>query len=254
MSFLRGRQPPGTSLPLSRNAETAHELPHGRPGTGIRVADASPAGIATGAARRVRHVEPFMDSGVRVTALLHAWAGGDSRRAMTSHSSCTGSSGDAPPPTCGASGPTIPCSRPRSPTSAFVRLIGQQHVEWRGRAHFFAVAAQMMRRVLVDYARERHAAKRARSVRVELNDQIGASPPPDCEVLLLDRALDELARLDPRLRRSHGNGNRRGLGCTGASRPALAMMRVPISAPEAAGAASSGSSGSASAARHGRRR
>ena len=81
---------------------------------------------------------------------------------------------------------------------AFVRLIGQQHVEWQGRANFFAVAAQMMRRVLVDYARERHTAKRARSLRVELNDQIGSSPAPDIEVLLLDQALDELAGLDPR--------------------------------------------------------
>lgn len=81
---------------------------------------------------------------------------------------------------------------------AFIRLIGQRHVEWQGRAHFFAIAAQMMRRVLVDHARERHAEKRARTIQVELNDQIGTSPPPDCEVLLLDQALGELARLDPR--------------------------------------------------------
>ena len=80
---------------------------------------------------------------------------------------------------------------------AFIRLIGQNRVAWQGRAHFFAVASQMMRRVLVDHARERLAAKRD-AVRVELSDEVGASVPPDCEVLLLDRALDELAQVDPR--------------------------------------------------------
>jgi RNA polymerase sigma factor (TIGR02999 family) len=81
----------------------------------------------------------------------------------------------------------------------FIRLVGQDRVEWQGRAHFFGIAAQMMRRVLVDHARERQAAKRlGGAVRVELDDQVAAVAAPDVEVLSLDRALDELTALDPR--------------------------------------------------------
>ena len=81
----------------------------------------------------------------------------------------------------------------------FIRLVGQDRVEWQGRAHFFGIAAQMMRRILVDYARERQAGKRlGGAVRVELDDQVAAVAAPDVEVLSLDRALDDLAALDPR--------------------------------------------------------
>jgi RNA polymerase sigma factor (TIGR02999 family) len=139
-----------------------------------------------------------MDRGVRLTGLLQAWARGDVEAR------------DALAPLVydelrRRAAAYLRRERPGhtlQPTAlvheAFVRLIGQQHVVWQGRAHFFAVAAQMMRRVLVDHARERQAAKRARTIRVELNDQIGSSPPADCEVLLLDQALDDLARLDAR--------------------------------------------------------
>ena len=82
---------------------------------------------------------------------------------------------------------------------AYLRLIKQDRIAWQSRAQFFGVAAQMMRRILVDYAREHHSAKRAgTSFRVVLDDRIGATPPLDCEVLLLDDALQELALLDPR--------------------------------------------------------
>jgi RNA polymerase sigma factor (TIGR02999 family) len=80
---------------------------------------------------------------------------------------------------------------------AFVRLMGQNRVAWQGRAHFFAIASRMMRRVLVDHARERLTAKRD-AVRVELDDAMASAEPAHCEVLLLDQALNELARLDPR--------------------------------------------------------
>jgi RNA polymerase sigma factor (TIGR02999 family) len=57
----------------------------------------------------------------------------------------------------------------------------------------------MMRRILVDHARERHAAKRpGAGVKVTLGDQVGAVLPPDCELLMLDQALDELALNQPR--------------------------------------------------------
>jgi len=81
---------------------------------------------------------------------------------------------------------------------AYLRLIGQRRVSWVNRAQFFGVAAQIMRRILVDHARDRRAAKRLGGVRVTLDDGIGAVPPPDCEVLMLDEALRELGRIDER--------------------------------------------------------
>jgi RNA polymerase sigma factor (TIGR02999 family) len=82
---------------------------------------------------------------------------------------------------------------------AYLRLIGQDRVAWQNRAQFFCIAAQMMRRILIDHAREHQAAKRpGAGLRVALDDQVGASQPLDCEVLLLDQALEELAQLDER--------------------------------------------------------
>jgi RNA polymerase sigma factor (TIGR02999 family) len=82
---------------------------------------------------------------------------------------------------------------------AYLRLVGQQRVVWQNRAHFFGIAAQMMRRILVDHARDHQAAKRpGAALRVVLDDRIGAIQPRDCELLLIDQALTELARLDPR--------------------------------------------------------
>jgi RNA polymerase sigma factor (TIGR02999 family) len=80
----------------------------------------------------------------------------------------------------------------------YLRLARQDRIAWRNRAQFFGVAAQMMRRILVDHARERHAAKRpGAALRVALSDRIAARD-PDCEILLLDEALQELSLLDPR--------------------------------------------------------
>jgi RNA polymerase sigma factor (TIGR02999 family) len=81
---------------------------------------------------------------------------------------------------------------------AYLRLIGHRRVSWVNRAQFFGVAAQIMRRILVDHARDRHAAKREGGVRVTLDDGIGVVPPPDCEVIMLDQALRELGRIDER--------------------------------------------------------
>lgn len=82
---------------------------------------------------------------------------------------------------------------------AYLRLAGQNRVAWQNRAHFFGIAAQIMRRILIDHARERLAAKRPEAaVRVLLDEGIGASYPIDCEVLLLNQALEELSQLDPR--------------------------------------------------------
>ena len=82
---------------------------------------------------------------------------------------------------------------------AYMKLSGQDRVHWKNRAHFFGVAAQMMRRILVDHAREHQSAKRPGSARrVAFDDRIAASEAPDCEVLQLEEALQELILLDPR--------------------------------------------------------
>jgi len=78
---------------------------------------------------------------------------------------------------------------------AYLRLIGDQ--EFDGRGHFFAAAAEAMRRILVDAARRRHAEKRGgQRDRLPLSDVEIAAPEPD-EVLAVNEALDELARVDP---------------------------------------------------------
>ena len=81
---------------------------------------------------------------------------------------------------------------------AYVRLMGQKRATWINRAQFFGVAAQAMRRILVDHAREREAAKRPGGIRVTLDEGMRSVPPIDCEVLMLDSALQELAVIDQR--------------------------------------------------------
>jgi RNA polymerase sigma factor (TIGR02999 family) len=82
---------------------------------------------------------------------------------------------------------------------AYLRLVGQQRVVWQNRAHFFGIAAQMMRRILVDHAKRQRRGKRfGGAVRVPLDDRVGAARSPECDLLLLDQALDELAAIDSR--------------------------------------------------------
>jgi RNA polymerase sigma factor (TIGR02999 family) len=82
---------------------------------------------------------------------------------------------------------------------AYIRLIDQRRVEWRNRAHFFGVAAQMMRRVLVDRARARLATKRGGEFQqVTLSDvEAGDAENASLDVLALHEALERLAALDP---------------------------------------------------------
>jgi RNA polymerase sigma factor (TIGR02999 family) len=81
---------------------------------------------------------------------------------------------------------------------AYIRLMGQERVTWINRAQFFGVAAQAMRRILVDHARERAAAKRPGGLRVTLDEGMRSVPAIDCELLMLDSVLQELAVIDPR--------------------------------------------------------
>ena len=82
---------------------------------------------------------------------------------------------------------------------AFFRLVDQRTVSWQGRSHFFGVAAQAMRRILVDHARRRTAAKRGQQHQVTLeSDAAAAGNASSDEVLAVDEALERLAALDPR--------------------------------------------------------
>jgi RNA polymerase sigma factor (TIGR02999 family) len=82
---------------------------------------------------------------------------------------------------------------------AFVRLVDQRDVHWQNRSHFFGIAAQMMRRVLVDYARSRQYQKRGGdAVQVSLNEELIVSNEQTAEVVALDDALKSLATFDER--------------------------------------------------------
>ncbi len=82
---------------------------------------------------------------------------------------------------------------------AYLRLVGQGQAEWQNRAHFFGVAAQVMRHVLVDHARSRQYAKRGgEAQQVTLDDNLAISHEDQIEVLALDEALNRLAALDER--------------------------------------------------------
>jgi RNA polymerase sigma-70 factor, ECF subfamily len=82
---------------------------------------------------------------------------------------------------------------------AYLRLVDQQRVHWQNRAHFYAIAAQMMRRILVDHARAGHVAKRGgEAIKVPLDEGIAMSAERASELVAIDEALDRLAHLDPR--------------------------------------------------------
>ena len=86
---------------------------------------------------------------------------------------------------------------------AYVRLVDQRHVQWRNRAHFFGVAASMMRRILVDHARARRADKRGGDVEhVTLaGDEVAGDGPNNVDVLALHESLERLAKFDPQQER-----------------------------------------------------
>jgi len=82
---------------------------------------------------------------------------------------------------------------------AYLRLIDQNAVAWENRAQFFGIAAQMMRRILVNHARDRHAEKRGGPdiLRVSLDDAISFFEERDVNLVALDEALTRLEQMDP---------------------------------------------------------
>jgi len=85
---------------------------------------------------------------------------------------------------------------------AYLRMVDMRKVQWQNRAHFFAVSAQLMRRILVDFARSRNYQKRGGGKRkVTLDDALEVSPRQDADLVLLDDALNALAVVDDRKRK-----------------------------------------------------
>lgn len=80
----------------------------------------------------------------------------------------------------------------------YLRLVDQKEVQWKNRGHFFAIAAQAMRRVLVDYARRHQAVKRGSSLpKISLDEAIAVSNEDLHHVVLLDELLTRLSSIDP---------------------------------------------------------
>ena len=83
---------------------------------------------------------------------------------------------------------------------AYIRLVDQHHVDWQNRAHFFGVAARVMRRILVDHARRHAANKRGHGVRyVSLDEAMHVAAPQELPILALDDALSRLRTVDAEL-------------------------------------------------------
>jgi RNA polymerase sigma factor (TIGR02999 family) len=81
---------------------------------------------------------------------------------------------------------------------AFLRLLDQRHLDWHDRAHFFGVAAQVMRRILIDYARRHRAGKRGEGQRLLPIDEAAHVPAPNEQFVIdLEAALERLQEIDP---------------------------------------------------------
>ena len=141
----------------------------------------------------------MVDHSDEVTALLHAWTGGDlaardrlilvvyrDLRRRAARYLRRERAGDTLQPTALVH-------------EAYLRLVDQRRAVWQNRGQFLGVAAQMMRRILVDRARARQMAKRSGQwARVTVDDAARATPPVNVDVLDLDAALGRFAEFDPR--------------------------------------------------------
>jgi RNA polymerase sigma-70 factor, ECF subfamily len=80
----------------------------------------------------------------------------------------------------------------------YIKLVAQRNADWQNRAHFFAVASNLMRRILVDYARRQLRVKRAGQAKLSLDEVVLLSPDCPGKMLVLDECLTRLEKLDPR--------------------------------------------------------
>ncbi|HYN84137.1 MAG TPA: sigma-70 family RNA polymerase sigma factor [Pyrinomonadaceae bacterium] len=140
-----------------------------------------------------------MSSPSDITGLLHAWRGGDAAALdelmplveRELHRIASRYMGHESP------GHTLQTTA--LVNEAYLRLIRQRNVEWQNRAHFFAIAAQIMRRILLNYARDQHREKRGgRAVQVSLSEACVMTAERSSGLLALDAALNRLEELDAR--------------------------------------------------------
>ncbi|MEO6393516.1 MAG: sigma-70 family RNA polymerase sigma factor [Pyrinomonadaceae bacterium] len=81
---------------------------------------------------------------------------------------------------------------------AYIRLVSWENVSWQNRAHFFAVAANVMRNILIDHARKKNAQKRSGGQRILLEEAVGFQTGQELDLLALDEALQTLEKVDGR--------------------------------------------------------
>ena len=139
-------------------------------------------------------------SAVQLTALLRAWGGGDESALERLTPIVYAQLRRLASTSMGAERPGHILQPSALVNEAFIRLMSGAPVDWKNRAHFFAFAARLMRQILVDFARAQNAAKRgSRAPHMELSVATEvAVPPMHSDVLDIDRALGELAELEPR--------------------------------------------------------
>jgi RNA polymerase sigma factor (TIGR02999 family) len=134
-----------------------------------------------------------------ITSLLRAWRGGDAGAGDRLIEALYGELREMARRRLAGERPSHTLQTTALVHEAFIRLAGQRRVTWRDRGHFLALAATVMRRVLVDRARARRAAKRGSGVTAGvLTDAVTAGVDPATEILDVDRALEKLGASFPR--------------------------------------------------------
>lgn len=134
-----------------------------------------------------------------ITALLHAWRAGDARSGERLIEALYGELNAMARARLRGERHRVTLQTTALVHETFLRLAGASQLDFKDRQHFLALSATVMRRVLVDRARERNAEKRGGDlVRVELTDADAAGLDPNVELLDVDRALDRLAAAYPR--------------------------------------------------------
>src|SRR5262249_10545970 len=139
------------------------------------------------------------DTATGITALLQAWGGGDQAALEQLARLVDGELHRVAHRYMQSERPGQTLQTTALVNEAFVRLIDGAKVDWRDPAHFFAVSAQTMRRILVDSARARAAEKRGSGApRLSLDEVLDDQPARPDELVQLDEALAELAKIDLR--------------------------------------------------------
>ena len=134
-----------------------------------------------------------------ITGLLHAWAQGDARALDALIPLVYDDLHRAAHLYMAREAPDSTLQTTALVNEVYLRLLGAREVDWQNRAHFLAVCATVMRRILIDVARSRRSLKRGgTAAHVPLDDEILVSHTPRIDLLELDEALKSLAAVDPR--------------------------------------------------------